>query len=639
MSEKYIELKSKLRRLQCQVCELQKDASTEIDPVFSASPAFGITTPNINAWNSIASGNYITTNTSQTGLTGDKTTSGLWTFTAPFSTGQATFGSLGQGGKINFINGTGGTTALTLGLTSSVNTGGLLESNSVGGLYIRNTGSTGLVSIESTGASGYVNFITGNTQAARLFVNGNFRLSTIATDDGSKLRVDGTTYLNGSITVDGNITASAAIARGMNITSTLTSAANNDVLVGLNINPTFVNGGSHAGLTNLALRVTGNTLFNNNVDLGGSINLRAGTATAGTYPIKFTSGPLLTTAVAGVNEFLTDKFYGTITTGAARKEFTMNDGSLTSGRLPFATTNGRLTDNANLSISANATTLTANVRLDMTPAAFAGGTNPLMLINGAAHTNMTTAVETIDVHFNLGRIVQFAAGAKSTQRAFLISAPTYSAVSATTTTNSATFAITGAPVEGTNMTITNPYALWVQGGTSLFAGTLRTTGLADIYGGTYNAQFYTMVLGGDSGAPSTRTTATTKFGRITGVHYDNNEEPVGLLYYTSTASINTIYFGSGHSSMNAANILIFSTATGNNVTTGTNRMIIYQNGNVVINNATDDTTNKLQVTGSVKITTDINAPGLQVFADNTAAAGLAIGTIYKTATGELRIKI
>lgn len=74
------------------------------------------------------------------------------------------------------------------------------------------------------------------------------------------------------------------------------------------------------------------------------LHLKAGTAPASTAPLKFTSGTLLTTAEAGAMEFLTDKFYGTITTGAARKEITLNDIALTSGRIPFITTNGRLTD-------------------------------------------------------------------------------------------------------------------------------------------------------------------------------------------------------------------------------------------------------------------------------------------------------
>ena len=51
------------------------------------------------------------------------------------------------------------------------------------------------------------------------------------------------------------------------------------------------------------------------------LHLPAGTATASTAPLKFTSGTLLTTEEAGAIEFLTDKFYGTITTGAARKTF------------------------------------------------------------------------------------------------------------------------------------------------------------------------------------------------------------------------------------------------------------------------------------------------------------------------------
>lgn len=51
------------------------------------------------------------------------------------------------------------------------------------------------------------------------------------------------------------------------------------------------------------------------------LHLKAGTAVASTAPLKFTSGPLNTTAEAGAIEFLTDAYYGTITTGAARKTF------------------------------------------------------------------------------------------------------------------------------------------------------------------------------------------------------------------------------------------------------------------------------------------------------------------------------
>jgi hypothetical protein len=50
--------------------------------------------------------------------------------------------------------------------------------------------------------------------------------------------------------------------------------------------------------------------------------LAAGTATASTAPLKFTSGVLLTSAEAGAMEFLTDAYYVTTTTGAIRRMLT-----------------------------------------------------------------------------------------------------------------------------------------------------------------------------------------------------------------------------------------------------------------------------------------------------------------------------
>lgn len=89
------------------------------------------------------------------------------------------------------------------------------------------------------------------------------------------------------------------------------------------------------------------------------LELKAGTATASTAPLKFTSGTVLTTAEAGAVEFNTDDFFGTITTGAARKGFILDDGSrLTSGRVPFATTNGRLIDDADMTFATDTLTVT-----------------------------------------------------------------------------------------------------------------------------------------------------------------------------------------------------------------------------------------------------------------------------------------
>ena len=55
------------------------------------------------------------------------------------------------------------------------------------------------------------------------------------------------------------------------------------------------------------------------------LHLPAGTAAASTAPLKFMSGPLLTAEEAGTIEFLTDAWYGTITTGPTRKQFAFTD--------------------------------------------------------------------------------------------------------------------------------------------------------------------------------------------------------------------------------------------------------------------------------------------------------------------------
>lgn len=75
-----------------------------------------------------------------------------------------------------------------------------------------------------------------------------------------------------------------------------------------------------------------------------TITIRAGTTTAGTAPLKFTSGNLLTTAEAGAMEFLGDKLYFTITNGPARKIVALIDdvGSGSLGDIYYRDANNNL---------------------------------------------------------------------------------------------------------------------------------------------------------------------------------------------------------------------------------------------------------------------------------------------------------
>jgi hypothetical protein len=123
---------------------------------------------------------------------------------------------------------------------------------------------------------------------------------------------------------------------------------------------TYVNSAGNVGVR---MGATGATAY---------LHLAAGATGAGTAPLKFTSGSLNTTAEAGAVEFLTDKVHVTITTGAARKEVTLNDAALTSGTIPIATTNGRLTNSpltsTNLTSGTYTPTLTNVANLDASTA-------------------------------------------------------------------------------------------------------------------------------------------------------------------------------------------------------------------------------------------------------------------------------
>ena len=61
------------------------------------------------------------------------------------------------------------------------------------------------------------------------------------------------------------------------------------------------------------------------------LHLKAGTTAASTAPLKLTSGDLMTAPEAGAIEFLSDKFYGTITTGTVRSAFVFETRSVSTG--------------------------------------------------------------------------------------------------------------------------------------------------------------------------------------------------------------------------------------------------------------------------------------------------------------------
>ncbi len=73
----------------------------------------------------------------------------------------------------------------------------------------------------------------------------------------------------------------------------------------------------------------------NNPANGGHqhVTVRPGTTAAGTAPLKFASGPLMSNPEVGAVEFLTDAYYGTISTGVARKTFAFLESPIFTGTI------------------------------------------------------------------------------------------------------------------------------------------------------------------------------------------------------------------------------------------------------------------------------------------------------------------
>lgn len=95
---------------------------------------------------------------------------------------------------------------------------------------------------------------------------------------------------------------------------------------------------------------------------------------------------------------------------------------------------------------------------------------------GATDANLTASTEAPSVYFNIGQTRQHNAGVMSLQRDFRVTPSTHSFVGASTLTNAAGFAVDGAPIAGTNATITNSSTIY-SAGSAVGAGVTNSYGL------------------------------------------------------------------------------------------------------------------------------------------------------------------
>jgi hypothetical protein len=92
---------------------------------------------------------------------------------------------------------------------------------------------------------------------------------------------------------------------------------------------------------------------------------------------------------------------------------------------------------------------------------------------------------------------------------------------------------------------------------------------------------------GDILIGSPRTDNSIKAGRILSVHYDIDEEPIGLFNVNPSNGINSLAIGGGGANFNAATSLIFQTAPNATTLGGTARLTIDSAGDVFSEDWTD----------------------------------------------------
>jgi hypothetical protein len=126
----------------------------------------------------------------------------------------------------------------------------------------------------------------------------------------------------------------------------------------------------------------------------------------------------------------------------------------------------------------NRLTFTSSGYATFTPAAQASGNNTVFTLTGPAHASITAASENIDVNYNLSATKTWAAGAGplATQRDYLLQARTYNGnvAGALTITDAYTLYVSGPPIQGTNLTITNGWAAGFGGNVSVSGSVYAT---------------------------------------------------------------------------------------------------------------------------------------------------------------------
>ena len=202
----------------------------------------------------------------------------------------------------------------------------------------------------------------------------------------------------------------------------------------------------------------GNAAPSTTLDVTGSQNITSTSANALTVGPNGATNPVLQIDASTASQATGVKITGAAAGGGAKIESISSaanediilgtKGTSSSVKLQVGASNKYVATAQNHTFSVSATGTASTVRFGYT---------------GAADTTLTASTEAPSTYFNLGQIRQHATGTMSLQRDFRITPSTHSFVGASTLSNMHGFTVDGAPIAGTNATVTNASAIYSPG--------------------------------------------------------------------------------------------------------------------------------------------------------------------------------
>ena len=501
--------------------------------------------------------------------------SGVISFTNTTTSTNTTSGALIVSGGI----GIAGTVNIGNNLSVTGNISGTLTTSSQPNI-------TSIGTLTSLTLSGAITGVTNLTANGNLTLTGHNGLttglilnSTLVTSTGTELNYldlttgPGTGEASKAIVLDSNrditnirnLTATNLTAT--NLTGTLQTAAQSNIT-------------SVGTLTSLTL--SGNITGATNINASGVVSITNTTTSSST-----TTGALVVSGGVGISEAL---YAG----GSIR---------FTSGTSSSATNNGALVVSGGVGIGGALNTgLNISAGLLGAFSSYGNNTNGIQFRTGA--TTYTTA----------------STGTLSTTVFSSFARPTFAGNTAgTITTEASTVYIDNAPLAGTNMTITNAYALWINAGrtilkdnstsTNTTTGALVVTGGLGI-GGAVNIGGVLSVTGNITGTLATASQPNiTTLGGVTSIGASNTTTITGILQTTAQTNITSVGTLTGLTSSGVVSI----TNTTASSSTSTGALIV--SGGVGISGA-------LNVGNTLSVSGNINTP-LSI-----ASATKTIGGVY-----------